>query len=60
MRFIVDSLPIVQKRCPFCKTQYGSDAAIRYICVLDGYTCNLLFDDVHRGCRWLKEERSRV
>jgi hypothetical protein len=55
MRFIVDSLPIVQNKCPFCKTQYSSDAAaIQYICVLDERQCNLMFDNVHRGCRWLK------
>ena len=56
MRFIVDSLPIVQNKCPFCKTQYSSDAAMQYMCVLDERKCILMFDDAHRGCRWLKEQ----
>ena len=57
MRFIVDSLPIVQNRCPFCETQYSSDAAMQYTCALDEYKCNLIFNDGHRGCRWLKEKK---
>ena len=56
MKFIVDCLPLTKNRCPFSEMQNNGDN-ICYECKLDGYPCNLTFDNVYRGCKWIKENK---
>ena len=56
MKFIVDCLPLTKNRCPFSEMQNNGDN-IYYECKLDGYPCNLMFDNAYRGCRWIKEQK---